>query len=228
MIQDYDAIKWTIDRYIRLVRVHANKRIHDYNKGLCNPNSSVWNDPKERQERFPEETWLAQMAELAINQFIHGKRKGMTQYNKSRKKANKNPFKSDGRTDVLGFQADVKCSGLRAVAPYMSTQHLSVPWKDRQGGKPLELIPENIFVLAIVKPGDLNTEGPRETWRMVVYLVGWAWDHEFLYLEERGTFENKWTIQAYKLHKMRNFPDLQRNGTKIMVTPHWMTEDIRI
>ena len=167
MLQDYDAIEWPITKYMKLVRAHANIRIDQYNRELANPESSVWDDPEERRKRFPEEAYLAQMAELVINQFVHGPKNGMILYNKGRQRCNKRPFDSDGKTDARGFQLDVKCSGMRG-SPYMSTYHLSVPPKDRQSGDPFKLIPENIFVLALVKKGDLCTIGPIEEWKMKV------------------------------------------------------------
>jgi len=204
MIQSYDVIPYEICRDFSMVDGHARIRIEQFFNGEANQWSKVHKeDWPTRVKNFPMDAYCQNMGEYAINSFVSGPVKGPQEYDRFGTYMNAHPKESDGKTDVPGYQIDVKTSAMRADNKGFLEYTLIVPPGDKQPqyGEVTDK-PENVFVLGLVKKGDLDTKKRR----MVVYLIGWAWNHELDIMMGYGPFKNKFTKIARDIHPMTEFP----------------------
>lgn len=184
-----------------LVDKHARKRIQQFYDKEANQISKVYDDWRERVENYPKNAYCQMMGEYAINVFVRGPVAGVQAFNEFRQWMNAHPGESDGKTDVLGYQIDIKTSSMSKGSDEFLDYHLIVPPNDKQ---PMHLEvtdkPENVFVLGLVSKGHCDTEAGI----MIVHIVGWCWNHDIDVII--GTFGEKFVLKADELRPMEEFP----------------------
>lgn len=221
MAKDHDVIKYTLTREkvenlddvsdLYLALHHARINNQQFLDGDRPAPSHIEGDPVTRAKKYRENTLTAMMGELVLNQFHHGKEKGMTEFNKSRKAHNDNPSRGDDGSDIPGFPVDAKTSYLRGESQECMGKTLSVRREERYA--------KNLYVLEIIKKVDiivlngiekLPIHDTVDKWHIVhVYLVGWAYNEEFPPPDQpngENWFEDSCVRYSYQLRPMSTYP----------------------
>lgn len=160
----------------------------------------------DRQERIWSDQYTAQFCNAAFAIWLLGEEEGLDLYHKTRLKVQENPTESDGGTDLLGYQIDVK-----------GRWH----WDDRRRIYKYELpirptyYPGTCYVLAVA---DYGFRAVHHGWDalVTVHLNGWEVLENFPEEPEtEGTFKGARLIRSIgKLHPMEDLHNCLHRFTR--------------
>lgn len=141
-------------------------------------------DGEDRKENLSFDNLIGQIGTLAGCIFLLGEERGISEYAKSREKADKTPFIGDGGRDLVGRDIDIKCSYMRG-SQNPGTYNFLI--------RPRERHPNWVY---------LQTLAQKNNEEFIVHIVGWVSDNDLPESpESSGIFSGAYKIPVVKLKK---------------------------
>ncbi len=182
MSEDYDKIVLNVDKL---------KLCHKFARNCCIGGKSNIRNKRDRSNNLVIDNFIGQVGTLAGSIYLLGESRGILEYVKARKKADRNPFIGDGGEDLMGYNIDIKCSYMRRSKNPNSYNFLI---------RPRERHCNWVYLQTLADKTGKN--------EITVYMVGWISDKELPKdTESCGIFKGAFKLPVKQL---KQFPIKQQ------------------